>query len=130
MVDSLVWEIEDIPDGDDTFMRAHSDHFRRGKLQPGVFRVRDDGMSVDWEKYSTPEETRQRCNQPLQNAIISLSASEVRGISGLDVKHAPTLAPQPVNRAHSNVLGIPTSGVQQTKTRALLLDISTILIAL
>ena len=85
-------------------------------------------MSVDWEKYSTPEETRQRCSQPLQNAIISLPVSEVRGISGLDVKHAPRLAPEPLNRAHSNVLGIPASGVQLTKTRALLLDVSTILI--
>ncbi len=130
MADCLDWEIEHIPDEDDAFMRAHSDHFRKGDLQPSVFRVRDGGMSVDWAKYSTPEQTRQRANQPLQNAVISLPVLKIRGISGLDVRHAPTVAPEPLNRAHSNVLGIPDSGVQLTKTRALLLDVSNVLIAL
>ena len=130
MADRLDWEIEHIPDGDDTFMKAHSDHFRRGDLQPSVFRVRGDGMSVDWAKYSTPVETRQRARQPLQNAIISLSVLKVRGIGGLDVRHKPSVPPEPLNRAHSNVIGIPDSGVQLTKTRTLLLDASTVLIAL
>jgi len=130
MADSLDWETEHVPDGDDTFMRAHSVHIRRGALLPGVFRVRDDGMSVDWSKYSTPEETRQRCREPLENAVVSLPVLKVRGIKGLDVKHAPVTPPEPPNRAHSNVLGIPASGVQLTKTRLLLLDISSVLIGL
>jgi hypothetical protein len=128
MADFLDWETEHIPDGDNTFMRAHRDHFRSGDLQPGVFQVRVDGMSVDWAKYSTPEETRQRSREPLKNAVISLPVVEIRRIKGLDVIHAPTRPPQPLNRAHSNVVGIPSSGVQLTKTRALLLDISSVLI--
>jgi hypothetical protein len=130
MAEHLDWEIEHIPDGDDAFMRAHSDHFRSGDLQPGVFQVRNGGMSVDWAKYSTPEETRQRGRKPLQNAVISLPVLKVRGINGLDVTHAPTQPPKPLNRAHSNVVGIPTSPVQLTKTRVLLLDVYSILIKL
>jgi hypothetical protein len=130
MADCLDWLIEHVPDGDDTFMRAHSDHFRRGDLLPGVFKVRDDGMSVDWAKYSTPEETRKRGREPLENAVVSLPVLKVRAISGLDVKHAPENPPKPPNRAHSNVVGIPASGVELTKTRLLLLDASSILIAL
>ncbi len=122
----VIWEVEDIPDDSDVYMRAHDVYFRGKALQPGVFRVHEDGMSVDWDKYSTPEQTRQRTSQPLRNAVIRLPVVGIRDIGDLDVKHTP----YPANRAHSDVVGIPNGGEDLTEVRASLLDISRVSIAL
>jgi hypothetical protein len=129
MADSIDWKAEYIPGDADTYMRAHRTYFRGPKLLPGVFKSRDGGMSVDWEKYSTPEETRQRStSNPLDNAIISLPVVGVRGIRNLDVKHTPDH--ESANRAHSDVLGIPDGGEDLTEIRVSLLDISRVVISL
>ena len=101
MPDTLDWPVEYIPDGDDVFMRAHRAFFRKKKLQPGVFRPHDGGMSVDWQKYSSPEDTRQRAKVPEDNAVICLPVVEIRAINKLTVIHTP----QTTNRAHAEVLG-------------------------
>jgi hypothetical protein len=86
-------------------------------------------MSVDWDKYSTPEETRQRASRnPADNAIIRLPVVGVRDIGGLDVKHTPDHTTGSENRAHSDVIGIPGGGEDLTEVRASLLDISRIAI--
>jgi hypothetical protein len=85
MPDGVRWDSEYIPDESQTYMRAHSQYFRGKLLQPGVFRKRDGGMSVDWDKYSTPEQTRQRCASPPDNAVIRLAVIGVRDIPKLDV---------------------------------------------
>lgn len=131
MPDGLEWESEYIPDESNTYMRAHGQYFRGKILQPGVFRKRDGGMSVDWEKYATPEETRERTNgDPLASAVIRLPVVGIRDINQLDIKHTPDHTPELPNRAHSDVLGIPDGGVELTETRASLLDISKVVIAL
>jgi hypothetical protein len=67
MSDDVNWQAEHIPDEDSVYMRAHK-HILRGKtLLPGIFRPHDGGMSVDWEKYSSPEECRQRARIPEEN---------------------------------------------------------------
>jgi len=81
---------------------------------------------VDWEKYSTAEQTRQRAINPTDNAVIRMAAVGIRDIGNLDVKHRP----QPPNRAHSDVLGIPDGGEDLTEIRAALLDISRVVISL
>jgi hypothetical protein len=124
------WEAENIPDEADTYMRAHRDHFRHKILQPGVFRKRDGAMSVDWDKYSTPEQTRQRSRDPLANAVIRLPAIGIRDIKGLDVVHTPDHTPGFENRAHCDVSGIPDGGADQTEVRASLCDIARIVIAI
>ena len=105
MADEVTWPIEPIPGTDNVFMRAHRVHFRKGELQPGVFRQHGDGMSVDWKKYSTSQETRNRSAKPLENAVIRASVGRIREISGLDVQHKPDR--ERSNRAHSNVVGLP-----------------------
>lgn len=127
MADVVVWPVEDIPGDAKIYMRAHRMYFRP-KLQPGVFRPHDGGMSVDWEKYSTPEETRQRAAKPEDNAVICLPVEGVRAIDRLDVKHTPDHTLGSENRAHSDVLGIPDGGEDQTEIRALLLEISKVVI--
>jgi hypothetical protein len=105
MVDALGFPIEDIPDADSVFMRAHRTYFRDGDLQPGVFTSKEGtGMSVDWDKYSSKEETKQRAKDPDKNAVISLSVGGIRGIDQLDAVHRP----EPENRAHSEV-DLPTN---------------------
>ena len=126
MGDELTWPIEEIPDSDSVFMRAHRGHFRNGELQPGVFRAHGSGMSVNWAKYSSAEETRQQATKkPEDNAVISILVAGIRKIGVLRVEHSP----EPSNRAHSDVLGLENRE-HLTEARILLLRIKTIVIPL
>jgi hypothetical protein len=109
-----MWDIETIPDGDFVFMRAHKSFIKDGELIPGVFQNRGEGMSTDWEKYSTAEQTRNRTlrSPPGDNGVIKLSVAGIRNIEKLSVVHEPL----PDNRAHTEVFGEKT-----TKARMLLL---------
>ncbi len=108
-------------------MRAHRMHFRHGELGPGVFRAQGTGMSVNWEKYASAEETRKQSRrEPEDNAVIRLLAGDIREIESLSLKHTP----EPENRAHSEVFGLPTAGEEQTEKRLLLLRITEIVLPL
>ncbi len=125
MVDELGWPIEVIPDDDSVFMRAHQMHFRSGELQAGVFRKHGVGMSVNWDKYASAEETRQQARKnPNENAVIAMGVFDIRQIKGLTVEHTPE---QP-NRAHSDVYGL--SDEELTEIRVLLLRIADVVIPL
>jgi hypothetical protein len=118
---------ETIPDAHNVFMRAHQDHFSRttGKLQPGVFQAKEDmDMSVDWEKYSTPQATRDRAHRyPERNAVISLPVRGIRAIDSLDAIHKP----ESDNRAHSGV-ALPENREELAEIRLLLLRITEIVL--
>ena len=111
------WEKEPIPNSDSLFMRAHKDHCRTGELDFGVFRDRGRGMSTDWSKYSTPEETRNRGRIPELNAILSLPVGGVREIDlvvehdPLNVERAKEIGIDP-NRAHTEVIGEKTTEIR------------------
>ena len=96
-------------------MRAHETYYRDGELSPGVFTAKDGGMSVDWEKYSSQEQTRQRAKNPAKNSVIALSVGGVRGIKTLDVQHRP----EPDNRAHSEI-DLPANHEELVEVRLLL----------
>lgn len=106
-------------------MRAHRAHFRNGELAPGVFKAQGDGMSVDWDKYSTAEQTRLRAKKPDENAILSLPVISIRNIKPLRVEHEPD--PQADNRAHAEVFDMPKAE-QLTETRIKLLRIAVVAI--
>lgn len=108
MADEVTWPVEAIPDADEVFMRAHQTHFRAGDLQPGVFRQLGNGMSVDWSRYATPEETRNRAQDPSANAVIATLVGRIREIQNLQVQHDPDYERK--NRAHSIVVELPTQG--------------------
>jgi hypothetical protein len=103
------WAVESIPDDNCVFMRAHRQHFSQGDLGHGVFRRREKGVSVDWDRYSTSEDTRARANSdPNDNAVISLLVSCIRQIRPLAVDHDPISAPpEKRNRAHSLIRNLP-----------------------
>lgn len=100
---SIVFEPEDIPDDHDLFMRVHKQYTTKGILLPTAFRSQGDGMSTDWNKYSTPVETKARANKnPENNGVISFSVGATRKIPEQIVKHTP----EDNNRAHTDVFGI------------------------
>ncbi|MBK9338284.1 MAG: hypothetical protein IPM98_17715 [Lewinellaceae bacterium] len=119
-----MWTIEDIPDSDFLYYRIHKSFLVNGELIPGAFQERgegaDRGMSTDWSKYSTAEETQQRSKIPVENGIGQFSVEAVRAIN-LEVTHAPILE----NRSHSHIKGIPHEGQLKTKARLLLKRICT-----
>jgi hypothetical protein len=91
--------IEDIPDDDALYKRVHASLFKDGRIMTGAFKQVE--MSVDWSKYSTAQNSRDRAKKPSLNGVIELIARDVRQIPGQVVEHAPLLE----NRSHSLVVG-------------------------
>ena len=110
-----MWEAEAIPSEAVLYKRLHrQDIDEKGSPKPGAFRntpAKEDGMSTDWNKYSTPHETRQRAKSPEANIVIAIVAGEVRAIEGQRVEHTPVnpTEEQPGNRAHTDVFGEKTT---------------------
>lgn len=119
-----MWPIEEIPDADLLYYRIHKSFVVDVEVIPGAFQERGDGaergMSTDWDKYSTVEETLQRSKVPGDNGIAQFHVEAVRAI-GLEISHAPIVD----NRAHSHIKGIPHEGQLKTKARLLLKRICT-----
>lgn len=110
----MVWPIEVIPDGDHLYKRVHRDFIKGNGIPPRAFTNRPKGsksMSVDWAKYSTPEESRARAKEPTKNAVVEAAAGQVRAVPGQIVEHSPIEK----TRSHSGVTGEKT-----TKVRVLL----------
>jgi hypothetical protein len=114
--------IEQIPDPDRIFMRVPTQWLPARQLHPGVFRETEGAISVDWERYSSAQQTRDRARNPSQNGVIALVTGHVRGIEALSVEHEPIRS----NRAHSGIHGLTQPGSlpaeeSKTKRRTLLL---------
>ncbi len=88
--------------------------------KPSVFKNRADpqmpstpaGMSTDWNKYSSPEQTRARSrrSEPNDNGVLVLNAGKVRLIPLQTVDHTPIrrIPTDPTsqdNRSHTDVHG-------------------------
>jgi hypothetical protein len=126
------WPIEVVPNGDTIYRRAHKQKFKNGEAQPSAFEL-VDGLSTDWEKYSTAKETRQRAPKPFDNGVVSLSVEGVRGINTLTVDHSPIQRgsklqdvkgnPIPPNRAHTDVNGPNTPEMRDKLSKLAKLEI-------
>jgi hypothetical protein len=111
------WPSESIPDEDLLYRWVHRQWFskRHGGISPTFFKNARDpqtgqgGMSTDWSRYSTPEESRQRAREPAVNGVVELSVTDVRGIPEQTVVHTPIQNHPdpgiPDNRAHTDVIG-------------------------
>jgi len=98
------WPQEDIPDADRLLMRVHATWRKKnGSLAKGAFANHNNGMSMDWHKYATPQQTRRRAKTPGKNAVVAMSVGKVRGVPGQRVEHTPDVERH--NRAHSDVFG-------------------------
>ena len=87
--------IEDIPNDAIVYRRISHDQFFNGRVTTAAFIPRkiDKGeLSVNWNKYSTPESTVneefERNRQSKYNGCISLKVNAVREID-LEVEHRP-----------------------------------------
>lgn len=100
----MAWQPEQIPEQSSLFMRVHKT-FRKsdGSAVASAFRNRGEGMSTDWEKYATPQETRRRAKQPGHNAVVTLHVGSVRELPEQQVEHTPDV--ERANRAHTDVYG-------------------------
>ena len=99
---------------------------RDGKPMTGAFDPHNGGTSVDWDKYSTPEQTRARAKRPELNAVVRMGVGEIRGVDdALDVIHRPL----PDNQAHSEI-PLPDEGPAQSELRVKLTRIAVVVIPL
>lgn len=121
------WPTESIPDRSSVYRHVHRNHFDNGELTPGAFMFKHAPFSVDWDKYSTPEETRGRRGNPDEKGVIELAVGSIREIETLTVRHDP--AP-PDNRAHSLIIGkdLENDDGRFEEARLKLVRISTIVI--
>jgi hypothetical protein len=104
----MPWPVEEIPDEDIVYFRVHRDYFRNGELNPKAFRPQGISMSVDWMRYSTPDQTRRRAKMPAENGIVSIKVHVARTVPGLSVIHEPESVPECErdNRAHTGIRGM------------------------
>lgn len=110
------WPSELIPDEDLLYKFVHQQWFKKtGEVSPTFFKnVMDpltghSGMSTDWSRYSSPEETRSRAKDPAINGVIEMTAVDVRAIPEQTVEHTPIQNnPNPKikdNHSHTDVFG-------------------------
>ena len=110
------WPVEDIPDADFLYYRLHKSYARDDNPIPlGAFKDRGGGMSTDWSKYASPEETRERAPKPEENGVVALHVGKVRSVP-LDVTHSPDKKNN--NRAHTDVIGEKTTEARVKLGRA------------
>ena len=120
-----MWPKEEIPDNASVFMRIHKTFITGGDVGPNAFRDHGRGMSVDWNKYSTPLKTRNRARTPADTAVISMIAGAVRAIEPLVLEHEPIQdnsldekgSPVKPNRAHSEIIGEKTTEIRVKLSR-------------
>ena len=112
-----MWDPEEIPPGDQLYYRVPTERAPRRRLQPSIFHEPSDtrSMSMDWEKYRTPEQTLDTGRRaPATYGVVTLAAGHVRTV-GLEVEHTPDVRRR--NRAHCDVSGLSE---KKTEYRALL----------
>jgi hypothetical protein len=98
----MSYPVEEIPDEYRLYRRVKDNRFNaKGRPMPGAFTENGKGMSSDWSKYSTPEESLRRSPEPARFGIVSLEVTLVRGL-GLLIEHTPRF---PHNQAHTDVSG-------------------------
>ncbi len=84
-------------------MRVHQQWRRDALVSASAFTNHNAGMSTDWEKYASPEDSRRRARDPAKNAVVSMVAGQARAVPGQHVEHTPD--PETDNRAHTDVFG-------------------------
>ena len=105
------WPVEEIPDADVLYYRVHKRRYLetsnalpadapKDELPPNLFKFIRGDLSVDWSKYATPQEAKDRARVPADNGIVGFQAGPMRA-QGHEVEHTP----EQNNRAHSSVRG-------------------------
>lgn len=106
-LEEINWEVEEIPEDAKLFYRiplAHVDTDSKAPL-PHAFRVNQDSMSTDWNKYCTPSETLNRFEDGKKRFVVSLEVNKIKKIPFQRIQHSPILKTDESlgNRAHTDV---------------------------
>lgn len=98
----MAFPVEEIPDDDLLYRRIHQKHYHADIDKISSVAFKDERMSVNWSKYSTPAEVANQSSI----LVVSLVARECRALSQI-VEHIPIEARNPggPNRSHSEVCG-------------------------
>ena len=127
-MEHTIWENEPIPDTDNVFCFIHTlanVNPKTGKPRAAAFHntpKQGNNLSCDWEKYSTPEETRSRIGKqfktgstefknPLLFAVVVFHVQVLRtdefaqNVEHDPIYHNPEILGIPNNRAHSIIIG-------------------------
>src|SRR6266545_6330189 len=104
------WAREEIGDDQVLYLRVHQVKVLNGKLLPNAFDDHDGGMSTDWARYSTPEQSRNRARKPDLNGVVQMGVGSIRKIDELIVEHTPD--EEFDNQAHTDVIGEKTVEVR------------------
>lgn len=104
---NAMYVVEPIPDADLLYFRVHKGLIdKQGDVIHRAFQERCGGMSTNWAKYATPEETREQVvklqKEPTNYGVVSFVAGDVRSISEATVLHTPIY---PDNRSHTDING-------------------------
>ena len=103
---TVEWPVEEIPDDGILYRTAHKNlllgHEGLGEdeVPPGVIKVEDE-LSTDWDRYSTPEESRSRARSPDDTGVVFLPVGALREQTRQRVEHRPLST----NRSHSLIVG-------------------------
>lgn len=122
-----MWEIEEIPLSDKLYVRVHKNNInpKTTEPRPAAFKntpEKGPDLSSDWEKYSTPETSRELVSKQFKfgtNAfknpndffIVSFTGDKLSSIKpNQNVKHSPQynnpeVIGEPNNQAHSSIIG-------------------------
>ena len=94
-----------IPDNDDLYRRVLPLQFnpKKGKFTAPSFMLRNDenGLSVNWERYSTPEESAICPVKPGKKYYVGGLYAKIPRNEQLEVNHEPTRN----NKSHSLIIG-------------------------
>lgn len=107
------WAVEEIPDPDTLFRRAHRSQLSEG-ITAACFEPHGPpglkGISIDWSRHRSAAESRHgHLKKPASEfGVLQVVARTVRDIVGLELEHTP----RPNNRAHSDVWGADHSGAK------------------
>jgi len=95
------YSIEVIPQQSQLFRRFPPWQYNRttGNVIAEVFQ--DTNCSVDWDRYSTPQETLCRFKKDSDWGVIKIQAEYARSVEGQQVLHKPSHKHQ----AHSEIIG-------------------------
>ena len=112
-----LWSAEEIPEDAVLYYRVHKNFQENGKPKPAAFKNRppegkplspDDGMSTDWNLYSSAHLLLQKAKIPADNIIIGLRVGATRQVPLQSVEHTPIQCCPELpegNRAHTDVKG-------------------------
>lgn len=97
------WPVESIPDDDRLFRRIPPVWYNKEEDRVTSAAFRDPDMSVNWEKYITPENAVRKYPA---HYLAALTAKTPRAKS-LEVKHSPSR----LQHSHSSILGKKTTAI-------------------